>query len=77
MSRTMPHLMVEFQSALPLRGATLLPRAADAVRVISIRAPLAGSDVVSPRAGHVLFISIRAPLAGSDTMTVAAREPPI
>ena len=61
----------EFQSALPLRGATPhnLPR--NRRVYISIRAPLAGSDVRA-RHRHRLhgIISIRAPLAGSDCQGV-------
>ena len=55
-----------FQSALPLRGATVCADALAFSASISIRAPLAGSD----HDGSFLFelnsISIRAPLAGSD-----------
>ena len=56
-----------FQSTLPLRGATGLPRDAYHLRRISIHTPLAGSDRI---AGDVLVerldISIHTPLAGSD-----------
>ena len=40
----------QFQSALPLRGATIYDRSDFSYIDISIRAPLAGSDVVFRRA---------------------------
>ena len=58
--------MLEFQSTLPLRGATHRKGEGDHGPVISIHTPLAGSD------GHVIRrypderISIHTPLAGSD-----------
>ena len=59
-------LTKEFQSALPLRGATALSRYPVAATAISIRAPLAGSDRVWRNCKKGGKISIRAPLAGSD-----------
>ena len=57
-----------FQSALPLRGATMFAGGSVPSRCnISIRAPLAGSDECGkPDADMPDEISIRAPLAGSD-----------
>ena len=59
-------LPAQFQSALPLRGATSRRLALLPYWSISIRAPLAGSDVASGGAAAAEAISIRAPLAGSD-----------
>ncbi len=61
-----PELGIEFQSTLPMRGATLHePHAVGAVR-ISIHAPHAGSDLGSLCDGYGFVISIHAPHAGSD-----------
>ena len=56
----------QFQSTLPLRGATRPNRRPAIPWPISIHAPLAGSDRDDVRARHELGISIHAPLAGSD-----------
>ena len=58
--------IVIFQSALPLRGATLHLVTLEGGHEISIRAPLAGSDLHFVAVGVPTVISIRAPLAGSD-----------
>ena len=58
--------LVEFQSTLPLRGATRAGRRPAHNAVISIHTPLAGSDeAVESRETHD-EISIHTPLAGSD-----------
>ena len=59
----------EFQSTLPLRGATGLPLLPRPVASISIHAPLTGSDTVSKWAVEECEISIHAPLTGSDQDT--------
>ena len=55
-----------FQSALPLRGATIRLHRVRICHAISIRAPLAGSDGAFMSLPDLMRISIRAPLAGSD-----------
>ena len=62
-----PLIEQEFQSTLPLRGATSIPGSLIRLSSISIHAPLAGSDLL-PRLIKIRrqFISIHAPLAGSD-----------
>ena len=59
-------LIVRFQSALPLRGATSFLGELMSSAYISIRAPLAGSDAFRIPGQGSRMISIRAPLAGSD-----------
>ena len=56
----------EFQSTLPLRGATLRDESDEASPAISIHTPLAGSDLVEEPVVGVHGISIHTPLAGSD-----------
>ena len=56
----------QFQSTLPLRGATNLPPYIDERYLISIHTPLAGSDRAANVSAHVINISIHTPLAGSD-----------
>ena len=58
--------MYEFQSTLPLRGATAEIGDMQRLHVISIHAPLAGSDLVDTPHDEREHISIHAPLAGSD-----------
>ena len=58
----------QFQSTLPLRGATDVAVRAETVERISIHTPLAGSDTT--QLGCVqrcMVISIHTPLAGSDS----------
>ena len=57
----------EFQSTLPVRGATWDPPAGGRDRLISIHAPRAGSDYGFDQIGRFHVISIHAPRAGSDT----------
>ena len=62
-------LIIQFQSTLPVRGATYCTPHAGRELVISIHAPRAGSDAFI----HVIcvtraFISIHAPRAGSDVV---------
>ena len=60
----------EFQSTLPLRGATGAGTKIRIVGVISIHAPLTGSDQIHFLAVfQPLVISIHAPLTGSDRST--------
>ena len=62
---------IEFQSSLPVRGATAAGGGDPFRRRISIHAPRKGSDLLlrlSQR--HVLDISIHAPLAESDVKVV-------
>ena len=56
----------EFQSTLPLRGATRRTRAASRHLSISIHTPLAGSDRARTDRWSRQRISIHTPLAGSD-----------
>ena len=57
----------EFQSTLPVRGATISLPVVDCDREISIHAPRAGSDFfVLRRVAICILISIHAPRAGSD-----------
>ena len=62
----------EFQSTLPVRGATLRSGAPSGDGAISIHAPLAESDVKVVDGVAVRFISIHAPLAESDGFILAA-----
>ena len=57
----------QFQSTLPVRGATILPQEVQLLGVISIHAPREGSDAADS-AGYCLWmsISIHAPREGSD-----------
>ena len=58
---------LQFQSTLPLRGATRAALTSDDSDVISIHTPLAGSDVLDgAEFGAFGVISIHTPLAGSD-----------
>ena len=57
----------EFQSTLPLRGATRRTRAASRHLSISIHTPLAGSDRARTDRWSRQRISIHTPLAGSDS----------
>ena len=59
--------MDEFQSTLPLRGATRFGEEGRAERQISIHTPLAGSDLAWRAENHRRNISIHTPLAGSDS----------
>ena len=61
--------IAEFQSTLPLRGATRIPGFCVQPRNISIHAPLTGSDGAILQDHRVALISIHAPLTGSDTLT--------
>ena len=56
----------EFQSTLPLRGATEDELVATVEIKISIHAPLTGSDRYMRDGAMDIFISIHAPLTGSD-----------
>ncbi len=58
--------IVQFQSPLPLRGATPEDQCDNQPAQISIPAPLAGSDLFHGLTGTPRRISIPAPLAGSD-----------
>ena len=60
----------EFQSTLPLRGATWMSGLSVLVSYISIHAPLTGSDRVTPDSFIQEIISIHAPLTGSDFLVV-------
>ena len=66
MERVPSALILEFQSTLPLRGATFSMRLVQHIVSISIHTPLAGSDVVDVRHVYPVLISIHTPLAGSD-----------
>ena len=55
-----------FQSTLPARGATSLPRAEGSIKIISIHAPRTGSDLVVAAHQPLHVISIHAPRTGSD-----------
>ena len=57
---------MQFQSTLPLRGATSEAVRYELAKLISIHTPLAGSDVVDVRHVYPVLISIHTPLAGSD-----------
>ena len=59
---------LEFQSTLPLRGATLWCRSGAPERSISIHAPLTGSDTIWEAMALTGWISIHAPLTGSDCL---------
>ena len=56
----------EFQSTLPIRGATMMPFASCRLVPISIHAPHTGSDLHDADGDEVLLISIHAPHTGSD-----------
>ena len=62
---------VEFQSTLPVRGATVRDMMLlAAVQQISIHAPRAGSDHITVQLDTVIIISIHAPRAGSDLQCI-------
>ena len=56
----------QFQSTLPLRGATCLFVGCGDSNFISIHAPLTGSDYIHFSVCRKMYISIHAPLTGSD-----------
>ena len=58
----------QFQSTLPLRGATQPRELTGERKTISIHAPLTGSDALRTRDRQVGKISIHAPLTGSDIL---------
>ena len=65
---------MQFQSTLPLRGATSEAVRYELAKLISIHTPLAGSD--AQLGGHIVGhyeISIHTPLAGSDCRTHVRR----
>ena len=57
---------LQFQSTLPLRGATTGGPVVMPETGISIHAPLTGSDWICCGVDHPAMISIHAPLTGSD-----------
>ena len=62
-----PACWKEFQSTLPLRGATALTAIDEAVKsVFQSTLPLRGATDVSARLDSIEKISIHTPLAGSD-----------
>ena len=62
---------IQFQSTLPVRGATLPYSKVQAFSIISIHAPREGSDVQTGGVGgHGFDISIHAPREGSDPAAV-------
>ena len=61
--------LLEFQSTLPLRGATRASHIRFLHLPISIHTPLAGSDPLLPAPSQGAIISIHTPLAGSDMWT--------
>ena len=64
------HRQHKFQSTLPMRGATWIPKTSLGKKlVISIHTPHAGSDLFSERLHKVWKISIHTPHAGSDVKT--------
>ena len=68
-----PHFP-QFQSTLPVRGATSIILPAPFLCCISIHAPRAGSDSVYSPQIHGLGISIHAPRAGSDDVYYGAEK---
>ena len=58
--------LCEFQSTLPVGGATLDILDAEQKRRISIHAPRGGSDTFAYVSRYMLKISIHAPRGGSD-----------
>ena len=59
--------VTEFQSTLPVRGATVYRAGCVDATNISIHAPRAGSDLFMASNILIVFISIHAPRAGSDS----------
>ena len=59
-------LVCQFQSTLPVRGATCRQASRRACSAISIHAPRAGSDSFTFKIIRIISISIHAPRAGSD-----------
>ena len=58
---------IQFQSTLPLRGATNTAGGKATQALISIHTPLAGSDLRDETVqAEIIHISIHTPLAGSD-----------
>ena len=64
---------VQFQSTLPVWGATIQANLIGALIDISIHAPRVGSDVLSTDRGIAIPISIHAPRVGSDAMSALSR----
>ena len=64
----------QFQSTLPLRGATQVSIMALQTLDISIHAPLAGGDLCLGLKDLVTQISIHAPLAGGDDLVAQKRR---
>ena len=73
----LPVYLSQFQSTLPLRGATLGKHLVSHPALISIHTPLAGSDARIGHRGAVHLISIHTPLAGSDARFKAPVNPPV
>ena len=67
---TKKNRLAEFQSTLPVGGATLSDLLTAAHRLISIHAPRGGSDRQDGGQGNVPPISIHAPRGGSDPVLV-------
>ena len=61
-------LLTVFQSARPVRGATISTQGGEVTVFISIRAPRAGRDNFQTHFRRSLPISIRAPRAGRDSL---------
>ena len=68
--------LLDFQSTLPLRGATGHCHTLLSGHAISIHTPLAGSDLEWCQVCRVLAISIHTPLAGSDDRSAILIVPP-
>ena len=64
---------MEFQSTLPVWGATMRCGAAPPARLISIHAPRVGSDKATNGRQGILPISIHAPRVGSDELPIGSR----
>ena len=64
------HFPMEFQSTLPLRGATYYHVPVEFKYMISIHAPLTGSDLWIEPSRRRDKISIHAPLTGSDILSI-------
>ena len=58
----------QFQSTLPMKGATLRKRVDFLERHVSIHAPNEGSDLHAVQLQGAFIVSIHAPNEGSDTV---------
>ncbi len=69
MTLIFPLMLYQFQSTLPMKGATCPEEYAEDAVEISIHAPYEGSDLLGKYGTTLTFISIHAPYEGSDFLS--------